>query len=182
MVGIGGLSNNPSETLERKREWFARNLGQRHLVPRRNRVPLMFLMLCCISGRQASDTDEAAVGFDVAKAKCARCHVIGEYNRMGGIGNAPSFPSKAQNGDVRERFSRFDARRLHPVFVRAPEYAKWSDTVSYYPEFEVCPEEIDALVAYAESLRMPQAQVRYLVLTDKTDMAAAKNIFRDSTR
>jgi mono/diheme cytochrome c family protein len=157
MVGVGGLSNNSSDTLERKRERFAMNLAQRHPVPRRNRVPLTFLMLCCISGSQASDTGAAAVRFDVAKGKCARCHVIGEYNRMGGIGNAPSFPSMAQHEDVRERFSTFYARRPHPVFVRAPGYAQWSDAVSYYPEFKVSLAEINALVAYAESLRMPQA-------------------------
>ena len=56
MVGVGGLSNNSSDTLERKRERFAMNLGQGHPVPRRNRVPLTFLMLCCMSGSQASDT------------------------------------------------------------------------------------------------------------------------------
>ena len=100
----------------------------------------------------------------------------------GGMGNAPSFPSMAQHEDLRERFSTFYARRPHSVFVRAPKYAKWSDAVPYYPEFKVSLAEINALVAYAESLRIPQAQVRYLPLTDKTGMAAAKNRFRDSTR
>ena len=75
---------------------------------------------------------------------------------MGGIGNAPSFRSMAQHDDVRERFSTFYARRPHPVFVRVPGYAKWSDAVPYYPEFKVSLEEINALVAYAESLRVPK--------------------------
>ncbi len=101
MVGVGGLSNDSSDALERRRERFPMKLGQRHCVPRRNPVRLTFLMLCWISGSQASDTGKAAFGFDAAKAKCARCHVIGEYNRMGGIGNAPSFPSMAQHEDVR---------------------------------------------------------------------------------
>ena len=75
---------------------------------------------------------------------------------MGGIGNAPSFPSMAQHEDARERFSTFYARRPHPVFVRVPGYAKWSNAVPYYPEFRVSREEINALVAYAESLRASQ--------------------------
>ena len=58
--------------------------------------------------------------------------------------------------DVRERFSTFYARRPHPVFVRFPGYAKWSNAVPYYPEFKISQEEINALVAYAESLRIPQ--------------------------
>ena len=155
MVGAGGLSKLSSDTLQRKRERFAMNPRQGHYVPRRNRVPFVFLMLCWISASQASDTDAAVSGFDVAKAKCARCHVIGEYNRMGGIGNAPSFQSMAQHEDVHERFSTFYTRRPHPVFVRVPGYARWSDAVPYYPEFNVSLEEISALVAYAESLRIP---------------------------
>ena len=77
-------------------------------------------------------------------------------NRMGGIGNAPSFQAIAQHEDVRERFPTFYARRPYPVFVRFPGYAKWSNAVPYYPEFKISQEEINALVAYAESLRIPQ--------------------------
>jgi mono/diheme cytochrome c family protein len=38
----------------------------------------------------AAEGDSAA-GREVAIKTCARCHVIGDYNPMGGIGSTPSF-------------------------------------------------------------------------------------------
>ena len=100
----------------------------------------------------AMSENTALLGFEVAKIHCARCHVIGQYNRMGGIGNAPSFQAMANNEDYKERFSTFYARRPHPVFVRVPGYARWSNAAPYNPEFKISHEEIDQLAAYAASL------------------------------
>ena len=99
-------------------------------IPSQKRIPVTCFVLCWIAASHASDTDSAIGGFEAAKTKCAGCHVIGEDNRMGGIGNAHSFQSMAQHEDVRERFSTFYARRPHPVFVRFPGFAKWSNAVS----------------------------------------------------
>lgn len=92
-------------------------------------------------------------GFELARQYCSRCHVIGEYNRMGGIGNSPSFSWMVKSADWRERFQTFYARRPHPVFVRVPGYARWSNVEPYYPPFEIRPSEIDLITEYAGSLQ-----------------------------
>ena len=91
-------------------------------------------------------------GLELSIEFCSRCHVIGDYNRMGGIGNSPSFNYMAQNDDYVERFTTFYARRPHPVFARVPGYPKWSDSDSYYPEFEITQEQIEDIVAYVATL------------------------------
>ena len=100
--------------------------------------------------------EEAKQGFELSRQFCSRCHVIGEYNRMGGIGNSPSFTWMVKNDDRRERFLTFYARRPHPVFARVPGYALWSNADPYYPPFEITLDEIDLIVSYVETLREPQ--------------------------
>ena len=88
------------------------NLCGRDGIPNQKRIPVTGLVLCWIAASQASDTDSATSGFEVSKTKCARCHVIGEHNRMGGIGNAPRFSpwhNMKTYGNVLLRFTR-DAR------------------------------------------------------------------------
>jgi len=92
-------------------------------------------------------------GFELARQYCARCHVIGDYNRMGGIGNSPSFSWMVKSADWRERFQTFYTRRPHPVFVRVPGYARWSNVESYYPPFKILLSEIDLITEYAGSLQ-----------------------------
>lgn len=68
----------------------------------------LWLVLFAPIKTKALDTN-AAAGFELAKKYCARCHVIGEFNRLGGIGNTPSFPYMVKNADWQERFSSFSS-------------------------------------------------------------------------
>lgn len=101
-------------------------------------------------------TDTAVVGFELSVRHCSRCHVIGDYNRLGGIGNSPSFTWMVKSDDWRERFMTFYMRRPHPVFARVPGYPLWSDSDPYYPPFEVTLEEIEAITEYAGTLQVTQ--------------------------
>ena len=104
----------------------------------------------------AEESERTQQGFELAREFCSRCHVIGDYNRMGGIGNSPSFPWMVKSADWRERFTTFYARRPHPVFARVPGYARWSESDPYYPPFEITLKEIDLIVDYVETLRSPE--------------------------
>ena len=101
-------------------------------------------------------TDTAVEGFELSVRHCSRCHVIGDYNRLGGIGNSPSFTWMVKSDDWRERFMTFYMRRPHPVFARVPGYPLWSDSDPYYPPFEVTLEEIEAITEYAGTLQVTQ--------------------------
>jgi mono/diheme cytochrome c family protein len=98
---------------------------------------------------------DVAAGRKISETHCARCHVIGDFNPMGGIGSTPSFQLLAKRDDWLERFETFFERRPHPVFVRVPDVARWTDLPSHVTEFEVTPANIDDIVAFVETL-MPK--------------------------
>lgn len=57
-------------------------------------------------------------GRKIARQHCARCHVVGQFNRMGGISSTPSFYLLVREfKDWRVRFETFYARRPHPAFL-----------------------------------------------------------------
>ena len=117
----------------------------------RHRAWAIILIFCMPFSAFADSQIER--GFELARQYCSRCHVIGDYNRMGGIGNSPSFAWMVKSVDWRERFQTFYARRPHPVFVRVPGYARWSNVAPYYPPFEILLSEIDLITEYAGSLQ-----------------------------
>lgn len=104
----------------------------------------------------AEETERTEQGFELAREFRFRCHVIGDYNRMGGIGNLPSFPWMAKSADWQEPFTTFYSRRPHLVFARVPGYARWSESDPYYPPFEIALKELDLIVDYVENLRSPE--------------------------
>ena len=57
-------------------------------------------------------------GRKIAQTHCARCHVIGDYNKFGGIGSTPSFQLLVKRRpDYEARFETFFERPPHPAFV-----------------------------------------------------------------
>jgi hypothetical protein len=78
---------------------------------------LLLVTLTAVAVPAAADGDVEA-GRKVAEQHCARCHVVGGYNKYGGIGSTPSFQLLANSfPDYKDRFETFFARRPHPVFV-----------------------------------------------------------------
>ena len=95
----------------------------------------------------------AEIGRKFAETHCARCHVVGDFNPMGGIGSTPSFQLLAKRNDWLERFETFFERRPHPVFVRMPDVARWTNLPSYVKEFTVTPANLDDVIAFVKTLR-----------------------------
>ncbi|MGA0344116.1 MAG: hypothetical protein ACO3RT_06635 [Arenicellales bacterium] len=118
----------------------------------RRALQLLLVFCGCTISTTSPWADPVQQGLDLSIQYCSRCHVIGEYNRLGGIGNTPSFNWMVKSDDWRERFTTFYTRRPHPVFARVPGYPLWSESDPYYPPFEITIDEIEAIAAYAESL------------------------------
>ncbi len=95
----------------------------------------------------------AEAGRKFSEAHCARCHVVGDFNPMGGIGSTPSFQLLAKRNDWLERFENFFERRPLPVFVRMPDVARWTTLPFHVKEFEGTPATIDDIIAFVETLR-----------------------------
>ena len=103
--------------------------------------------------QRASTPGRRVAGRKMSLKHCARCHVIGDFNPFGGIGSTPSFQLLARRGDWLERFQTFYERRPHPVFVRVPDVARWTELPSHVKEFRVTAENIQDIIAFAETLR-----------------------------
>ncbi len=106
-----------------------------------------------VSAAPARADGDWVAGRKMSREHCARCHVIGDFNPFGGIGSTPSFQLLARRDDWLERFQTFYERRPHPVFVRVPDVARWTELPSHVKEFRVTPENIQDIIAFAETLR-----------------------------
>jgi mono/diheme cytochrome c family protein len=95
---------------------------------------------------------DAEAGRKISETHCARCHVVGDFNPMGGIGSTPSFQLLAKRNDWLARFGTFFERRPHPVFVRVPGVARWTKLPSHVKEFTVTPANIGDILAFVETL------------------------------
>lgn len=91
-------------------------------------------------------------GREVSQRHCARCHVVGDFNPMGGISSTPSFQLLAKRDDWLERFQTFYERRPHPVFVRVPGVPRWTQLPSHVKEFEITRKNIEDIIAFIETL------------------------------
>jgi hypothetical protein len=73
------------------------------------------LVGCVQSASAGGDVERGRL---VAQKHCSRCHVIGEFNKYGGIGSTPSFQMLVNYmDDYRERFETFYVRNPHPSLI-----------------------------------------------------------------
>ncbi len=91
-------------------------------------------------------------GRKLSETHCSRCHVVGDFNKFGGLGSTPSFQLLAGLADGRERFETFFERRPHPAFVRVPGVERWSKAPAYAKEFTVTRQAIDDVLAFVATL------------------------------
>lgn len=112
----------------------------------------VFLSIAILTEPSRADASVSA-GEKLAAQHCARCHVVGTANPHGGINSTPSFQLLARRDDWRERFQTFYARRPHPVFVRVPNVAPWTDLPSPVEPFTITPAEIEQIIDFVDTLR-----------------------------
>lgn len=105
-----------------------------------------------IPAGMASAAGDRVKGRKIALEHCARCHVIGDLNRMGGIGSTPSFPLLRKMPDWRERFGTFYSRRPHPVHVRVEGVRQWTNLPPNATPFTITQENVDDILAFVETL------------------------------
>ncbi|MEO1677963.1 MAG: hypothetical protein AAFU80_07350 [Pseudomonadota bacterium] len=93
---------------------------------------------------------DAVSGETLSLSHCGRCHVVGEKNRLDGIGSSPSFALMRTFEDWQNRFSAFYALRPHPAFTQITDV-----TPPFDPErppaiapIELTIDEVENIVAY----------------------------------
>ncbi|AXS40161.1 hypothetical protein [Breoghania sp. L-A4] len=112
----------------------------------------LVIVLASTGALRASALSER--GRHLAETHCARCHVVSEQTRMGGISSTPSFMIliKALE-DWRNRFATFFDRPPHPAHIRFEGDAERpEDLPATIAEVILSHADVDALLAYADQL------------------------------
>ncbi|WP_193173966.1 c-type cytochrome [Nisaea nitritireducens] len=113
---------------------------------------LIAALTACFPAR-ADDTVLWEKGRQISLVHCARCHVVDAEKRLGGIGSTPSFPLLMSLPDGEHRFVTFFDRRPHPVFIRMEGVEPLTPLPANAAEVELTADDLDALLAYALSLK-----------------------------
>ena len=108
---------------------------------------------------EVSFEGDAALGHEVSRAKCTRCHAVDAATRGWGIGSTPSFGVLRAMPDWDLRFSAFYALNPHPAFTQI------ADVTEPFPEerpspiapIEMTLDELEAMLAYVAA--MPAADL-----------------------
>ncbi|MCV2869232.1 cytochrome c [Defluviimonas sp. WL0002] len=103
---------------------------------------------------EAAFEGDAALGREIARRHCARCHRVEEGKAMG-IGTTPSFAALRALPDWDERFQTFFVRRPHPTFVQIEDLSAPFDPASppAIVPLKITLDEFEALLAYASDVK-----------------------------
>ena len=97
-------------------------------------IPILLMAFAASAARAGGDS---AKGEDTAIEWCARCHVIGDFNRLGGINSTPSFYIMAKKPDTYSaKLLTFQERRPHAAI-----------------KFDVTEQDLENILAYVSTLK-----------------------------
>ena len=134
--------------------WPARS--SRHMVlPRDYLLLSVVALIFCGSTISAAAAGDVTAGRKIAHQHCARCHVIDEKNKFGGIGSTPSFKLLVTAfKDWRTRFKTFYARRPHPALITIEGRGRLREDLppNAHP-IELSSKAVDDILALAEDIR-----------------------------
>ena len=112
-----------------------------------------------LSGASATAADTSVEnGRKIAQSHCARCHVIGDFNKYGGIGSTPSFQLLVKRRpDYRVRFETFFERPPHPAFVTIEGFQRRMPELPVNAAPVTLPlSAVNDILAFVETLKPPQ--------------------------
>lgn len=129
-------------------------------MARTYRTALRFAaMAAAFAACPAAAQSLAEKGRALAAEHCVRCHVIDPDNPFTGIGSTPSFQLLvAAFSDWKERFETFYGRLPHPSVIRFEGVAPITEDPPTFKPVELKLEDIDAIVAFAVSLKEQAGQ------------------------
>ena len=137
-------------------DWLTGDVGRRTILSFKQDGQAVFEAPVVVAEvEEAVELDgDAARGADLALSACGRCHVVGEVNRMNGIGSTPSFAVLRSLDDWLERFLAFYALNPHPSFTIIPDVTEPFDETRPSPISPVTLtlEELENIVAYTATM------------------------------
>lgn len=149
------LAGDHSGTL-RLADWITSEVGQRAITGYRADGAQLF----DLPQEKAPEVVEvtfdgdAALGRELSRAMCARCHVVIAEERMNAIGSTPSFFVLRSRPDWADRFETFYVLNPHPAFTQlegvTPPFP--ADRPSPIVPLEMQLEHLEAILAYVSGL------------------------------
>ncbi|MFY0616273.1 hypothetical protein [Shimia sp.] len=137
-------------------KWLTGEVGQRTVLSFKQDGEAVFeLPIAAETIEDSVELDgDAKRGADLALQACGRCHVVGEVNRMAGIGSTPSFAVLRSMEDWMERFTAFYALNPHPAFTVIPDVTMPFDDTRPSPisPLTLTLEELENIVAYTATV------------------------------
>ena len=117
---ISGEDTPSAQKARRFGDWLDSDIGRRTVSQFKIDGVQVFSPIETLQAAEVAPVFEgdARRGENFAFDNCGRCHVVGERNRMKGIGSTPSFSVLRSLADWEERFSTFYARIPHPAIVQ----------------------------------------------------------------
>lgn len=97
---------------------------------------------------------DPALGLQVSRLKCARCHAVDDQTRLSGIGSTPSFSVLRSLPGWQDRFIGFYALNPHPAFTQIAEVTLPFDEARPSPivPVEMTLDEVEAVLAYVAGM------------------------------
>ena len=158
-VGLGqtwALSHDGDARAERFLDWLLSDIGQRTIESFAGESGAAFT-----APTESARVEEAAVfsgdatmGETLSLAKCGRCHVINDKNRMKGMGSTPSFALMRSFPDWETRFATFHMLKPHGSFTQIDGITEPFDPASPPPIVPVTMtlDDLDAILAYVSGI------------------------------
>lgn len=108
----------PDEKPKRFIAWLLSDIGQRAIGQFKQGGVQVFAGVANVAVAEVASSFDGNIvaGEALAYQNCGRCHVIGERNRMNGIGSTPSFSLMRSFPDWQRRFEGFFTLNPHPSF------------------------------------------------------------------
>ncbi len=100
-------------------DWLRSDIGLRTVLSFKidGKPPYSKATEVLVTTPQVSLAGNVARGREASLRACGRCHVVGEVNRMNGIGSTPSFAVLRTLTDWQEKFETFYILNPHPSFT-----------------------------------------------------------------
>ena len=103
-------------------------------------------------------TGDAAKGERLSLRHCGRCHVVGEKNRLDGIGSTPSFALLRTFPDWETRFATFYVLNPHPAFTQIANVTPPFDPTRppAISPLELVLDDVDNILAFVAGIKPAQ--------------------------
>lgn len=107
----------------------------------------------CLPGFPATAGD-AEKGGETAKLHCTRCHVVGDFNPMGGIESTPSFQLLVNAfEDYQDRFASFYLRRPHGLVIEIKDTPRLTTLPDNAHRITLTLDDVENVAAFATTLK-----------------------------